>query len=359
MIRLAARGVVMLVLTAVVLDSAGRGQPAAGPDKVYYRDKKDGTVRSTEGELKPTPAGLQVVSAGKVVLTVSPADVVRVIPGDLPGLDRLKDVLPLITLEEKKEWEKARVSYLDQKKKLGSPADRTRRYLEYKVALTTAKVADETREEDGWKEKAEEAVRLLELFLAEYKSGWEVWPAGRTLARLQSDLGKHPDAAATWGRLAKSPDVPADLQRDAAFHEVDCLLRGRRFTDASARLGELAKAGAGGPIAERAAIYQLALKAAAAEAPLDAVGPVEKAIGESKDPVVRATGYSVLGELFLAGGKPRDAMWSFLWVETVYSQDKDLVARAMARLIEIFRQQNDEDRVRAYTDRLREFRSGL
>jgi hypothetical protein len=359
MIRLAARGVVVLVLTAAVLDSAGRGQPAGTPDKVYYRDKKDGSVRSTEGELKPTPAGYQVLSGGKVVLTVSPADIVRVIPGDLPGLDRLKDVLPQVTLEEKKEWEKARVNYLEQKKKLGAPADKTRRYLEYKVALASAKVADEAREEDGWKQKAEEAVRLLELFLTEYKSGWEVWSVGRTLARLQSDLDKHPDAAATWGRLARSPDVPADLQREAAFQEVDCLVRGQRYTDASARLAELAKGAGGGPAAERAAIYQLAVKAAVAQAPLDAVGPVEKAIGESKDPVARATGYSMLGELFLAGGKPRDAMWSLLWVEVVYSQDKDLVAKAMNRLVEIFRQQGDEERVRAYRDRLREFRSGL
>src|SRR4051812_10685296 len=106
MIRQAARGAFVLVLIAAALDSAGFGQPPANPDRVYYRDKKDGAIRSAEGELKPGPAGFQV-GAGKNVIAISPADIVRVVPGDLPALDRTS-VMAQVALEEKKEWGKAR-----------------------------------------------------------------------------------------------------------------------------------------------------------------------------------------------------------------------------------------------------------
>src|SRR2546423_1848398 len=107
MTRQAARGALALVLVAARLDSAGRGQTGTG-DKLYYRDRKENKERTAEGELKMTPAGLQVVAGGKVTATVSPTDIVKVVPGDLPGMDRLKDVLPALNLEDKRDWDKAR-----------------------------------------------------------------------------------------------------------------------------------------------------------------------------------------------------------------------------------------------------------
>ena len=66
MIRHAARAALTLLLFAAVLDSAGRGQGGGNPDKIYFRDKKDHQVRSIEGELKMSPAGIQVMAGGKV-----------------------------------------------------------------------------------------------------------------------------------------------------------------------------------------------------------------------------------------------------------------------------------------------------
>src|SRR3954464_1740127 len=114
MMRQAGRGALALVLIAAVLDSAGLGQPPANPDKVYYRDRKDpgGAPKSTEGELKFSPAGYQVLVNGKVATTISPSDIVRVVPGDLVDPLR-KEADPFQKLEDKREWEKARVGYDD------------------------------------------------------------------------------------------------------------------------------------------------------------------------------------------------------------------------------------------------------
>jgi hypothetical protein len=358
MTRQAARGALALLLLAAVLDSTGRGQ-AGGTDKLYYRDKKDNQVRNVEGELKMSPAGIQVISGGKVVATVAPGDVVKVTPGDLPGLDRIKDVLPPLGLEDKREWEKARAVYLNLQKQYPNPAEKTRRFLDYKVAVLAARVADEAREEDGWDVKAKEAVGQLERFLTAYTTGWEVWGVGRTLARMQGELGKYPDAAATWSRLAKNPETPPDLKLEAQLQEIDAAVRGRRYPDAASRAAELAKTANAGAAKDRVTIYQAAADALGKSSPLDAVGPIEKLIADSKDPAVRATGYSMLGELYLAAEKPREAMWAFLWVEVVYTHDRDEVLKAVSRLVTVFQMQGDEERARAYREKLRKYRSAL
>jgi hypothetical protein len=358
MTRQAARGALALFLLAAVLDATGRGQAGGGTDKLYYRDKKDNQVRNVEGELKLSPAGIQVVSGGKVVATVAPADVVKVTPGDLPGLDRVRDVLPPLNLEDKREWDKARAIYVNLQKQNPNPADRTRRFLEYKVAVLSARIADEAREEDGWEARAKDAVGQLERFLTAYNTGWEVWGVGRTLARIQGELGNYPDAAATWSKLAKNPEAPPDLKQEAALHEIDAAVRGRRYADATARVAELSKT-AVGAAKDRLTIYQAAADALAKSSPLEAVGPIEKVIADSKDPAVRATGYGMLGEAYLAAEKPREAMWAFLWVEVVYTQDRDEVLKAVSRLATVFKMQGDEERERAYREKLRKYRSAL
>ena len=60
MTRQAARGVVLLVLIAAVLDSTGRAQPPMA-DTIYYRDRKDkdGAVANWAVEMGPPNALLR------------------------------------------------------------------------------------------------------------------------------------------------------------------------------------------------------------------------------------------------------------------------------------------------------------
>ena len=358
MMRQAARGALALLLVAAVLDSAGRGQTGTG-DKLYYRDKKDKKERTAEGELKLTPAGLQVVAGGKVSVTVSPADVVKVVPGELPGMDRLKDVLPPLNLEDKREWDKARAAYAAFQKANPNPPDKTRRYLEYKLGTLAARVADEARDEDGWEAKAKDAVGQLERFVTAYPNGWELWGVGRTLARLQGELGRWADAESTWSKLARNAEMPTELKVEAGLQELDAAIRAGRATDVGPKAAELAKTATSGPAKDRLAIYRAAAEAIGKSDPAGGVAAVEKLIADSKDPAVRATGYGMLGELYLADKKPREAMWSFLWVEVVYTQDRDEVLKAVARLVTCFKQQGDEEREKAYREKLRRYRTAL
>lgn len=350
------RTLAALLLIAVTAGSVALGQPGT-PDRITFRDKKDGKAVTRDGELKAGAVGYQVVAGGKAVATVGGNDIVRVVPGDLPGIDRTKDVFGLLGVEDNRDFEKARAGYAELLKAPNLP-EKTKRYLEFKLATTTARVADDTPDDGGWAGKADEAAKLLDQFLVTYPNGWELWPVGRTAARLRFEAGKFDAAAQGWGKLAKSAELPADLRQEAALAEIDALIREKRYPVAAGKIEELAKAGAAGSVGDRLAIYRLTAKAATGT-PADGVPAVEAEIAKTKDNLVRAVGYSMLGELFLAAERPRDAMWSFLWVDTVYTQDRDEVVKAMARLARVFAALGDDDRAKAYRDKLRRYRANL
>jgi len=111
-------------------------------------------------------------------------------------------------------------------------------------------------------------------------------------------------------------------------------------------------------VKDRLNVYQLAVKFGDNPNPADGVAAIEAEIAKTKDPAVRAAAYGMLGELYLAADKPREAMWQFLWVEVVYNQDRDEVIKALARLADTFRIQGDDDRAKSYREKARRLRGG-
>jgi hypothetical protein len=329
---------------------------------VEYRDRKDGSIKKTEGQLRAGPAGFQVFTGekfDKLNITLSPDDIVKVTIGDLQGVER-GAINSLFAKEDKKtakDYDEARTGYQDLLKKAGSGApERTRRHLEFKIAAMTHRVVDDMDPGEKWEKQADEAIKVWSAFTGEYKTGWELWPATRSLSRLQVERGKFDDAARTWGRIAKNAEMPPEARLEAAIQEIDLQIRGKAYSNAAVAAAELIKTAAGAR-KDRLAIYQLAAKAGGDGKPLDGVEKIRAELAKTKDPSVQATAFSMCGELYLAGGKPRDAMWEFLWVETVVNQDRDEVFKAMARLTGIFVAQMDEDQTRKYRDKLKRFKA--
>ena len=86
---------------------------------------------------------------------------------------------------------------------------------------------------------------------------------------------------------------------------------------------------------------------------------IEDKIAATKDSTVRAVGYGMIGELYLASKRPRDAMWAFLAVETLYNQEKEEVFKALVRLAQVFKVQMDDDHEKLYREKIRRFRQQL
>jgi tetratricopeptide (TPR) repeat protein len=348
-------------LAALAVPPFAAGQGSAGPDTVFYRDrKKDNQPTTARGEVKESAAGVQVLSGGKVTHTLSPADVIRIDYAKLEGVPEA-DRLRLSSLENKdmreaKDVAAARSAYTDLLKT--SPKDaRTRRVLEFREAMWAARTAD-TQTGADFEPEAAAAIQKLTTFIRSYPDGWEIWPAARTAARLQAELGRINEAAATLANLGRIADLPSDLRYEARLEELELRLRSNRAA-AESLAAELAgdkNFPTSGPLREKLAVYQAVLKAASAPELAKTVGDL---IAKASDPQVRAAAHLALGEHYLAKDRPRDAMWEFLWVETVYNQDRDDVIKAVVRLADVFQRLGDTDRAEEYRGKLPQVKGAL
>lgn len=368
MIRQAVWAPLILASIALLLNTA-IGQQAGPPDKIVIRDKdkKDGSTKTYEGTLKLAPNGYQIMSPeGKVLAAVSPADIVKVIPGELVGVDR-GDMLAQLSLEDKKtkkDYETARLAYKALLDKAATAPPKTKQYLSFKRAIISTKLLDESDDEE-WAKQIDPTVKEWDDYLSTYKTGWEVWPAARISARLDIELSKFKEAGKLWKQMmGKEYELPADLKLEATLQLIDSYIREGPggYSSAATAAEEAAKTAVSPVLKDKLAIYARTARVEANPSPealSAAVKEIEEKIGASKDITVRGVGYGMIGELYLAAKRPRDAMWAFLWVETVYNQDKDEALKAMVRLSQIFKAQMDEDHERLYREKIRRFRQQL
>ncbi|AWM35636.1 hypothetical protein GobsT_66810 [Gemmata obscuriglobus] len=368
-----------LALFGLVVAAAATARAQnANPDTIEIRNRKDGTTKSYRGYLKVGPAGFQVLTGDKLDKAsepIAPDDIVKVTVGDLPNIKT--EVLAAVREKEDaalkvkgnksatKEYADAVTAYRELGKASGLP-DRTKRYLDFKVVSLNQRPVDEMDAADpagkeAWGKAADKVAADWKDFISTYnaagKMGWEVWSAARIATRVQTERGKYDEAASVWGSLRRSKELPADARLEAGLQEIDFQIRAKAYSNASLSAADPDMQKATGSRKERLAVYELAAKAGGEGKPLDGVDKIKAAMDKTKDPTVHAAGYAMMGELYLAAGKPRDAMWMFLWVETVVNQDKDEVFKAIARLTELFDAQTDEDQSKKYREKIKRFRS--
>ncbi len=348
-----------LALTSLLLLAGTlplHAQLGGGSDTVKYLDRAKGNEEITKlGEVKETAAGATITSSGKSI-TISPADIVAVYYGTLVGVDdRERQSLPSLDekggIEAKKKYDEL----LQKASASSSPNERTRRFLEFKSAMLAASIAD-TRTGDEFRTEATAAIAQLLNVARSYNKSWEVWPASRTAARLQAELGNFKEAAQTLSTLAKVEGLPPTLQNNAKLAEVDVLLRtgsplaAEPVIDAAAKITTLSAVQK-----QRLAVYQALLNGAKERTDPAKVQAAAKIVHEQidkmTDPLAKATAHNALGKLFMMADQPRDAMWEFLWVEAVYNSDADEVAKALDRLAELFEKQGDKDRAAIYREK--------
>jgi hypothetical protein len=334
------------------------GQGTGATDRVRFRNpKKDYAEEVVLGTVVESAGGLKITLNNKSVVDVAAPNVVFVEYGSLPGLDKVK--LDLSSAENQGAAAKAKELYAAEVKKNPSDA-KTKRYLEFREAVWTAKLVDAKIGKE-FEADAPAAIAKLTGFAQEYakKNAWEVWPVSRAAARMNAELGKFSEAATIYSFLAKVDGLPADLKWDARLGEVEMLVRSGNALTSAPLVDEIKKAAGfptSGPIAEKMAVLAAVTKALsekkAKTKPAAEVKAIEDVIAKTTDPIVRAYGHNLLGELYLQLELPREAMWELLRVEVVDNLDHDEVVKAVWRLAECFQRQGDENRARAYREKL-------
>jgi hypothetical protein len=70
---------------------------------------------------------------------------------------------------------------------------------------------------------------------------------------------------------------------------------------------------------------------------------------------VRAAAHNLLGDYYLAKGQPEPAFWEYLYVDTLYTQDRDEHAKALYHLSTLFdKVKRDPARAKQCSERLKD-----
>jgi hypothetical protein len=355
------RGLLVLSLCVgcIGLVAQLQGQPpaAGGVEDVTYR-AADGKVVEISTEIKESAAGVALIVGGKAKDVISPAAIIKVEPKTLPGIDAVAFGLAR-NLEKGPDLAKTLTEYGKLMKNIAAAPERSRRYVTFKEAMLTVKYADQ-KTGDEFKAEATKAVIKIAGFARANKKSWEVWPAARTAARIYTELGQYRDSATVLDDLSATPDLPKDLKAEAKLAQISSVIRSKQGLSADALLSELDKdASLSTNLKDRVNVLKVCAKMdysqkpeGTATKPADQVKLIEDAIAAAKDPGARGMGYNFLGDLYAANNLNRDAMWSYLWSDTVYNTEKDEQLYALSKLAAIADRGNDADRATFFRERM-------
>ena len=336
------------VITALSLHSTVRA------DNVIRKDKKgDKTITVTGKVSEDTTGGVKVKLSATKEEAIPASEILSVTYSGFPiGVNN--KIAEATEVENRRDFVAALAIYeglltaKDAKDPKFTVTPEAKRNFEYRIASFKAALAD-------GEEEMKAAIKGLNDFLLANPDCWQYSHAARQLARLQTDIGDYATATIVLEKLEKNAAVPAEFKAEASSALIDIAFQSEDVAAGKRRVENMQKDPKTTPaIKERLAFYQLALDGVQADdAALPAtIKKIEEAIAKAKDPALKALGYNVMGDCYLAKKRKRDAMWSYLWVDTVYNQDRGEQVKAQTRLIKIFTDDGDADKVKLYKEKV-------
>ena len=305
-------------------------------DKVTFR--RDGQLVTESGEIKDTPRGVEL-TAGPETKLIPAQDLVRVDTGTVAGV-ALGELSSARGLEEAGDPAKAQAAFAELIRKAAAAPESSRRYLAFREANAAAR-AVATKSGAEFTSAAKPIVARLLAVGKDSTKSWQAWPAHRTAARMQAELGDVAGATATLKALGAIDGLSKDQKQNALLTAASYQVRAGNDPAAREILGEVEKEGVADSLRETFAI----LKAAGTPG-------LKSAVDAATDPAAKGIGYTLLGAAQEKAGNPREAMWDYLWTEAVYSDDTDATVAALRRLVAIFEKQGNKERAEQFRDKL-------
>jgi tetratricopeptide (TPR) repeat protein len=227
-----------------------------------------------------------------------------------------------------------------------------RRHVNYRMAMLKIQLAETT-------EELRDAAANLGKFRSEFLESWQYVPVLQTQAQLWIELGRLEDAANVLDALARTPKLDSGLKHDVNLQIIDLMLRSQQPREAEGRAtDELSSLPMDHPSVPVLKLYQIAAQNWRSDLE-QAVARLRASFIEAENSTLKAVGYNLLGHLYSSKGRLEDAMWCYLWVDTVYNQDRREQLKAIERLAAVFAELNDETRAEKYREKLRTLRGSI
>lgn len=193
----------------------------------------------------------------------------------------------------------------------------------------------------------EEALQVLGKNREVLASGWTEVPAFLLWNQLLQVKGDNDGAQKILAQLGNRAGLAPSSRDEVLALRARLLLRLGKNEEAKAELTKIQNP-------QTKAILDLARTLGKAPVESAKWPALRTAIAQSPDPGTQALGCNLLGESLLAAGKKDEALWEFLKVETLFSQDRGEEARALFHLATLFDAvRNDPGRASTYRDKLK------
>jgi hypothetical protein len=299
---------------------------------------------------------------GRVVFTTSDNRRVDVFAGDV--LDVQYEGEPTVEMnaargaERDRKYDAALAAYADALKKV--PADKRliKRHVEYKLAELRTLQADSGG-------AAAPAIEALRQFFAANAGGRQALACLDNLGRLLILARQSPkevvqglaQVRSAYGGDNKELASRCDLVRcDLLSFDVELTVGKEGLQAANAKNGDAIKtldelkANADRATAMELAARETLFKALQGDG--GAAGAWEQQLKSSDDPRSRAAVHLARGDFYRLMQKYKEAMWDYLWVDTVYFAERDQHAKALYHLTEVFEKLGDSPKAREAKERL-------
>jgi len=200
--------------------------------------------------------------------------------------------------------------------------------------------------------KTTEAMALLDAFVKAYPDGRQAAPALEKLTRLLLQKG---DYARVDRALADLARLPHGGERAGVLKARVAARRGDHAA-AVAELDRLIKSAPAGSSLVREARLARAESLAALkkfdEAEAEILGVIQALPAE--DVAAQSAAHNTLGDCLRAAGRPKDALFAYLYTDLIYSKDKEQHPRALAQISRLWRVLKRDDRADEVWNRLKQ-----
>jgi tetratricopeptide (TPR) repeat protein len=200
--------------------------------------------------------------------------------------------------------------------------------------------------------KTDAAIALLDAFLKAHSNGRHTVPALESLAKLQMQKGSFDAVVLTIDRLSKIPET-ADR---ASVLRARVASRKGDYTSSIGELDSIITSAPDGSTKKRDAQLAKAESLVAMKKFPEAEGLVRGVIkvAPAEDFATQALAHNTLGDCLRAAGRPRDAMFAYLHTDLLFFKDKEEHPKALAKIIQLWREQSRPDRADEVLERLKQ-----
>ncbi len=305
---------------------------------------------TTKGDSAGKIRGTVVLESPTKVDVKLGASVTTIPTNEVASIDYDNDP-PSLESARAKEASNALVEAADLYKKAATEAS-TRPFIAEDAAFGQVRVIGELALIEP--ARTNEAIGLLETFSRTYKNGRHIGPALESLAKLQLAKENFTGLDQTLAQLAK---LPGGEDR-ASLYRIKILTRKGSLDQAIAELDKVIAASPDGSTKKRDAQIAKAETLVGQKKFSDAETLIRGVIkaAPAEDAATQAAAHNTLGVCLRAAGRPKEALWAYLQTELLFSKEKDEHAKALAQLVELWRdpQLNRPDRAEETIERLKQ-----